>query len=80
METTKTPELNSVADVAAVLEETNRFLLERGMYLCPWEGVSVKPDRNGCQRAQVTIVALEPVSKEYLKSLIRRDGEGDSPH
>jgi len=78
----KPPQINSAADVTAVLQETDRFLRERGMYICPWEGVSIKLDGrgNGRQRARLTIAALDRTSVEYWESLTRPDGTEDSPH
>jgi len=55
----ETPEINSTKDVAAVLEEANKFLCEHGMGISPRHGISIVMDENDHYVARLTLVALK---------------------
>ena len=63
------PEILSVRDVAAALEEANRFLLERGMQICPYSGIHIEVDTKDRYRAQISLVALSRIRKTSLDKL-----------
>jgi len=66
----ETPEMLSAGDVTAVLEEADRFFLERGMMICPYSGIRIEVDAKDRYRAHFSLVALSRIRKRTREDML----------